>query len=105
MNLVFKLTKDLDVKIMAMRITLFASSYCNRYNAMEVFDNMIQTIKDNQEAVAVTEMLKDNLESYSFISNRVPSNKLHPLIQVIQQKIEGEKAEEIANRNDAINNW
>jgi serine/threonine protein kinase len=105
MNKVFNSTEDLNVKIMAMRITLFASVYCNRYNAMEVFDNMIQTISDNQDAIATTEMLKDNLESYSYISNRIPSNKLHPLIQAIQKDIENKKADEIAKRNNEINNW
>lgn len=105
MNKVFKLTKDLDVKIIAMRITLFASAFCNRYNAMEVFDNMIQTISDNQDAIATTEMLKDNIEWYSYISNRVPSNKLHSLIQVIQKEIEDKKAEEIEKRNEELNNW
>ncbi len=105
MNKVYKSTRDLDVKILAMRITLFASVFCNRYNAMEVFDNMIQTIADNQDSVAVAEMLKDNLEFYSYISNRVPSNKLHPLIQSIQKQIEDKKAAEIAKRNNEINNW
>ena len=76
-------------------MTLFASVYCNRYNAMEVFDQMLQQIKDDEEAVAVSEMLKENQNYYENISDRVPASKLHPIIQhlqkELQQKIETEK--------------
>ena len=83
----FNLSEDLETKIKAMRITLFTSVYCNRYNAMEVFDLMLQETKDDQEAVAVVEMLKDNRESYKHIADRVPSSKLHHLIQSLQLEL------------------
>ena len=58
--MIFKGSKDFEIKIKAMRITLFASVHCNRFNAMEIFDLMLQETKDDQEAVAVVEMLKEN---------------------------------------------
>ena len=105
MNRIFKESKDLETKIKAMRMTLFASVYCNRYNAMEVFDLMLQDIKNNQDAVAVVEMLRDNLDSYEYIADRVPSSRLHPLIQAIQLEIKQRKEEENAKRNAEIAEW
>ncbi len=105
MNQIFKGTKDLETKIKAMRMTLFASVYCNRYNAMEVFDLMLQDTKNDQDAVAVVEMLKDNLDSYEHIADRVPSTKLHPLIQVLQQNIKQRNEEENAKRNASLSEW
>ncbi len=86
-------------------MTLFASVYCNRYNAMEVFDLMLQDTKNDQDAVAVVEMLKDNLDSYEHIADRVPSTKLHPLIQVLQQNIKQRNEEENAKRNASLSEW
>ncbi|WP_209330101.1 serine/threonine-protein kinase [Lunatimonas salinarum] len=105
MNRVFKGSKDLETKIKAMRMTLFASVYCNRYNAMEVFDLMLQETKNDQDAVAVVEMLKDNLDSYEYIADRVPSTKLHPLIQALQLEIKQRKEEENAKRNADMADW
>ena len=105
MNRIFKGTKDLATKIKAMRMTLFASVYCNRFNAMEIFDVMLQEIKNDQDAVAVIEMLKDNLDSYDYIADRIPSTKLHPLIQVLQQDIKQRKEAENTKRNADIADW
>lgn len=87
MEKIFKQTKDFEIKIKTMRITLVTSVICNRYNAMDVFDQMLQEIQDSQEAIATNEMLRDNMEYYKQIAYRIPSNKLHPIIQKLQEEV------------------
>jgi serine/threonine protein kinase len=105
MNRIFKRSIDLETRIKAMRMTLFTSVYCNRYNAMEVFDLMLQETKNDQDAVAVVEMLKDNIDSYENIADRVSSTKLHPLIQALQFTIKQRKEDENVKLNADIENW
>lgn len=105
MNRIFKGSQDIDTKIKAMRMTLFASVWCNRYNAMEIFDQMLQEIKDDQEAVAVVEMLKENQEFYEQVADRVPATKLNPIIQYLQKEIQNKLEEEKIKRLKVIDEW
>ena len=81
---IFSNSKNLLTKIKSMQITLFASVHCNRYSAMDIFDRMLQQINSEQEAFAVVEMLKDNLDYYKNIVDRVPSSILHSIIRKFQ---------------------
>jgi serine/threonine protein kinase len=102
---IFNGTKDLAIKIKAMKITLITSVWCNRYSAMAIFDQMLQDIKDDQEAVAVNEMLKENLDEYEHIADRVPTTKLHPIIQYLQKQIQDRLEEEKLKRLKEIDEW
>lgn len=102
---IFKGTKDIDIKIKTMKMTLFASVWCNRYSAMGVFDEMLQEIKDDQEAVAVSEMLKENEEFYKDIVDRVPANKLNPIIQYLQKQIQDKNEAETLDKLKELNKW
>jgi serine/threonine protein kinase len=86
-NSFFKGSKDLQIRLSAIKTTLFAATYCNRYYAMDIFDNMIQSTTDNESATAVSDMLRGEIDMYAKISDRIPSNKLHPFISVVQQEI------------------
>ncbi|NOU46792.1 MAG: serine/threonine protein kinase [Bacteroidales bacterium] len=105
MKMIFKGSKEFETKLKAMRMTLFASFWCNRYNAMEVFDLMLQDIKDDQEAIAVSEMLKENPEYYELLADRVPATKLHPTIQRLQKEIQNKLEEEKLERLKEIDEW
>lgn len=84
----FKGSSDIKIKTEAMKMTLFASVYCNRYNAMAVFDEMLLDIKNDDDAFIVTEMLKASISDYEQVATRIPTSKLHPTIQVLQKEIQ-----------------
>lgn len=105
MRAVFDGTKDIDVKVQAMQMTLFVASYCNRYNAMSIFDSMLQSIKSDQDAVAVAEMLKSNSDHYINLYDRVPVTRLHPLIQKVQMDIKEKKEKEDKERESKFEGW
>lgn len=101
----YKGSKSLDIKLQAMQITLFASVCCNRFNAMGMFDLMLQGIKDDKDAVAVVEMLRENIDNYEYVADRVPSSKLHPMIQKLQQEIISQKETKVTKLGLAFDEW
>jgi eukaryotic-like serine/threonine-protein kinase len=105
MSRIFNGSKDIGIKVEAMQITLFAAVFCNRFAAMEVFDGMLQTIKNDQDALAVSEMLKANIDYYKAISDRIPRLRLHPLIQRLQIEVEEIKAAEKAKQDLDYEEW
>ncbi|BBE18577.1 serine/threonine protein kinase [Aquipluma nitroreducens] len=81
-------TKDIEIRTKAMRITLFFAASFNRYNAMEVFNSMLTSVKTEEEAISVASMLNDHLNEYENIvlqQDRVDG--LHPHIQGIRNNI------------------
>jgi len=85
---IFNGSTDIKIKTEVMKITLFASVYCNRYSAMADFDKMLLDIKNDQDAFVVTEMLKENRADYEQVATRIPTSQLHPTIQILQKEIQ-----------------
>lgn len=100
MKSVFNGTKEIDVKVKALQLTLFVASHCNRYKAMDYFDAMIQSIKTEQEAVAVAEMLKSHADYYMDLYDRVPATRLHVIIQKVQNDIRKKAEKRSSSRDD-----
>lgn len=105
MNNFFKGSKNLNIRLQSLSLTLFVSVYCNRYYAMDIFDNMLQSIKDNETATAVADMLRNKIDRYEAISDRIPSNKLHPFIAVVQQEIIVRKQEKVNAEKAELKEW
>lgn len=105
MEAIFRGTKDIEIKVHAMQMTLFVSSFCNRYSAMSIFDTMLQSIKTDQEAVAVAEMLKNSWEYYVDLYDRVPAKRLNPLIQKVQKEIRDKKEKEEMKKASEFEGW
>lgn len=81
-------TKDVEIRTKAMRITLFFAASFNRYNAMDVFNSMLASVKTDEEAASVASMLNDHLHEYENVvlqQDRVDG--LHPHIQGIRNNI------------------
>ncbi|RZJ40899.1 MAG: hypothetical protein EOO19_15015 [Chryseobacterium sp.] len=72
---------------------------------MGVFDNMIQSIKDNESATAISDMLRHEINRYEVISDRIPSNKLHPFISVVQQEIIERQKAKIEAEKEELKQW
>lgn len=105
MNRIFNGSNDIAIRVDAMRITLFAAVFCHRFAAMEVFDGMLQAIRNDQDALAVTEMLRARIDHYRVVSDRIPRLRLNHLIQRVQQEVEEIKAAENAIQDLADEEW
>ncbi|MFY7816646.1 MAG: serine/threonine-protein kinase [Chryseobacterium taeanense] len=101
----FKGSKNLEIRLIAIKVTLFAATYCNRFYAMDIFDNMIQSIKDNESATVISDMLRGEIDMYEIISDRIPSNKLHPFISVVQQEIIEKQKAKIEAEKEELKQW
>lgn len=95
MSAVFRSTSQTKFKGIAIRNTLRASIWCNRFNAMDSFNHMIQQIKDDDEAGLISQILLEEIELYRGIADQIADNDLHPVIvDVKNAAIEHLKAEE-----------
>lgn len=101
----FKGSKNLNIRVEALSLTLFVAIYCNRFYAMDIFDNLLQSIKDNETATAVADMLRGNMDRYEVISDRIPSNKLHPFIATVQQEVVARKQQKVDAEKEELRQW
>lgn len=81
MLIVFKNTKSSELKKDAVLAVLFASVKLNRFAAMSDFDTMLRDIYDDVDAFTIAGSLKDELDYYSRLYDRVPKKELHPALQ------------------------
>jgi serine/threonine protein kinase len=91
MKIVYENTSKINNKVLAPKNILKASVNCNRWAAMDVFDDLILNIKNENEAIAIAEMLNENMYFYANLAERLEKKKLHPVIQKIWQKAVGEE--------------
>lgn len=88
MEKVFNSTENIEIRTNAMKITLFFAASFNRYNAMDVFNTMLASIKTDQEADSVASMLNDNLNEYEcIVLQKDQAIGLHKYIQGIRYNI------------------
>ncbi len=81
MSAVFNATKKVEIKVSALNNILIAAVRCNRYNAMDTFDALLQSIKIDVEAIATLDFLRKEMDWYRVLYDRVPKNKLHYILQ------------------------
>jgi serine/threonine protein kinase len=90
----FHSTESIEVKKVALEMTLIAAVSLNRYSAMAKFDTMLKSIRTNDEAFVISEMLKENQEKYINVYDRIPSFELHTSIRNLQYEIKKRKEHE-----------
>ena len=90
MQIVYINSKDMEHKKLALKNILIYSYLCNRWSAMDVFDRILSNITETSEAMAIAEMLKEEISYYRHFANRLQRHELHSLIQVIQSEALGE---------------
>lgn len=84
MRSVFVHTRNVEVKTMALQITLIAAVELNRFAAMNVFNSLLATVKDVDYAIAIAEMLRSQSRYYQKVAEQVPPSRLHPAIREVQ---------------------
>lgn len=84
MRAVFDGADHANMKVLALKATMIAAVSLNRFAAMEVFDNMIMEVRSNELAAPVAEMLRENVDYYRWLAERVPEGKLHAAIRQIE---------------------
>ena len=77
MQAVFDGAQDPALKVIALKATMMAAVKLNRFAAMEIFDEMLVSIDSSDVAAPVAEMLRDNIEYYEPLADRIPDGKLH----------------------------
>lgn len=88
MKKVFNSTSNIEIRTIAMKITLFFAASFNRYKAMDIFNDMLVMIKTNEEASSVATMLDDNLSEYeNIVLQKDQATGLHSYIQGIRYNI------------------
>ncbi len=78
---VYGTTKKIEVKIKALRNILVAAVRCGRYYAMDRFDEIIKSVKEDAEAMAIKDLLEREMQWYESLFDRVSRNSLHYIIQ------------------------
>lgn len=103
MKRIYANTNRLDFKASSLKNILISGVYFNRFAAMDIFNEIVLSIKDNDEAVAVSEMLRQESDWFESLYEGLPKKKLHVSIQ---QAIDFviEKIAEKAVQNDATEN-
>src|SRR5690606_15766394 len=86
MSAIFKSTKNILFKGLAIKNILRAAVWFNRFNAMDTFNQLLQEIKGNEEAGIVAQILEEEIELYSRIADQSADNVLHPTIVEVKNK-------------------
>lgn len=88
MRKVFVSTKSIEIRTLALEVTLFFAFLFNRYEAMRTFNSMLALVKTDCEAHSVASMLNENLDKYEkIVSQQDPPLGIHKVIQGIRLNI------------------
>lgn len=93
MQIVYRNSEDVEHKKLALKNILISSYLCNRWAAMDVFDDILSNITETSEAIAIAEMLKEEISYYRYLADRLQRKELHPAIQVVHSEALGEAFE------------
>lgn len=83
MRVVFNTSKDINVKKDALKNNLVSSVYYGRYFAMDIFDELLLSIKDETEARTIAPMLLDEKKWFKERIEALQYNDLHSEFQSI----------------------
>lgn len=97
MKRIYANSQRLDFKVLSLKNILIACVYFNRFAAMDIFSEILHSIKDNDEAVAISDMLRKEIDWFKTFSE-LPKKKLHISIQKVIELAEQMEKEE--NNND-----
>ncbi|MDC0764942.1 serine/threonine-protein kinase [Brevibacillus sp. AG] len=86
MNIVFRNAILPDLKRLAVISVLFAAVRLNRFSAMGDFDQMLRSIRDDSDAYAVADGLREEISDYMRLCDRIPKKELHPAIQTVWEQ-------------------
>jgi eukaryotic-like serine/threonine-protein kinase len=88
MAVIFRNSSSLEVKRMALGIAMEQAISFNRYNAMDTFDNLLEGISNDEEALAIADLLREKADWYIRVYHHLPKRKLHLHLQKVYQEME-----------------
>ena len=81
MQIVYQSTTDLNLKPIALISILIVAVDLNRFRAMNIFNRLLVSIQNGDEAFVISKALKENIDRYARIYNQVGKEQLPKLIQ------------------------
>jgi serine/threonine protein kinase len=94
MRVIFNASKDLGIRKVALKINLVTAIYYNRYYAMGVFDDLLLSVKNDQEASLIAIMLIEEADSFENRIDVLPYKDLHPKIRDVVDYIKSKNKTE-----------
>jgi hypothetical protein len=94
MKVIYYSSKDLEIRKNALKINLVTAIYYNRYYAMGVFDDLLLSIKNDQEAAIIATMLMEEAIAFEDRIDVLPYKDLHPRIREVIDFIKSKHKEE-----------
>ena len=83
---VFQNTNNTEIKGLAVLNTLRVSHWMNRFNAMDIFDQMLKNITLDDDAHLIAQILNDEFDIYKHHAERIADNYLHQSIIDIKNR-------------------
>jgi serine/threonine protein kinase len=86
LNSVFSKSRTPTIKAISVQGTLIASVKRNRWAAMDVFDAMLTSVSDANEALSIADALREYMHLYKQVAERVPKSQLHSILRAVQEE-------------------
>lgn len=97
MSVIFSSSENANFKLIAIRNTLRAAVWCNRFSAMDTFNHMLQQIKKPEEAGLIVQVLREEISLYQSVADQIADNDLHPTIAELKNEAIGNIKKEEEN--------
>lgn len=105
MSAVFESAERIDFMAIAIRNTLRAAVWCNRFNAMDTFNHLLRKIKNDEVAGHIAQVLNEEIELYSEIADQSADNDLHPTLVDAKKVALDHKQAEKERRDKENEDW
>jgi serine/threonine protein kinase len=90
---IYKNSSDLELKCISLRIILHAAVRCNRFATIDQFYEILKSINQDEEAIAVVEVLETEIDLFSVIYETGKDLNFHPVIKRLFKRIKESKRE------------
>ncbi len=87
MHIIFSNTSESRVKALAINAALIAAVSLNRYAAMDELDSMLLSIDQTDDALAIADVLRNEVDLYRVVASRIPRAKLHAALRPLQDSL------------------
>lgn len=81
MQVIYHSTNDYTLKAFSLINVLIAAVDLNRFRAMSVFNRLLLSITDDEEAFVISKALSENMDRYAHVFSQIGKDQLHRFIQ------------------------
>jgi eukaryotic-like serine/threonine-protein kinase len=93
MESVFGNVKSADIRAKALVCAMVAACRLNRFAAMDTCNSMLSSVKDDETAYALVDLVSDRAGITEFMERRPDYQKFHPVIRIYLEKSTDESTE------------